>query len=268
MKITAIICTIIVLAGLGGLIAFLVMEFGGPSPLTMCTDQGCECRVVALADPFYIASFGEGQEAREAAREAFLTAMRGVNDLYVAGFNVDVPVVDYREIEGNPSGLGERTASAEQLLDKFRLGVASGSGVLSGLEGSRHFGQGTCASILLTRQSFGPVLGIAIVGGNRFGGGICSADGRNTLVINRDSTQDVFFTTLAHELGHSFGAPHDGEGAAINCASNQFIMAATVTRGVRSTNFSDCSFSTMRNGIQVGGRCVGRRGESTSTKLN
>ncbi len=56
---------------------------------------------------------------------------------------------------------------------------------------------------------------------------------------------------VEHELGHNFGAPHDGESGSCASAPPGHIMAPSAT----GTTFSDCSKTIMTNRAQVAG-CV------------
>ena len=74
---------------------------------------------------------------------------------------------------------------------------------------------------------------------NRWGAGL--SEGR------RGATTDSLIA--AHEIGHNFGAPHDGEsGTACASVSGSFIMASSVNG---SDQFSSCSLDIMRQAADI-----------------
>src|SRR4029077_9789396 len=52
----------------------------------------------------------------------------------------------------------------------------------------------------------------------------------------------------AHELGHNFNAPHDGEAGACSSTPQTFLMAPTINM---SSQFSSCSLQQMQARIQT-----------------
>jgi len=73
-----------------------------------------------------------------------------------------------------------------------------------------------------------------------------------------DSSQSSIFSALvmAHELGHNFGAEHDGQaGSACASAPQNFLMAPALNG---SSLFSQCSLNSMQATItRARGRCIG-----------
>jgi hypothetical protein len=72
-----------------------------------------------------------------------------------------------------------------------------------------------------------------------------------------DSTQGSFLSALvmAHELGHNFGARHDGADGACVAAPSGFLMAPAING---SSQFSACSLTSMASAISLArGACIG-----------
>ncbi len=57
----------------------------------------------------------------------------------------------------------------------------------------------------------------------------------------------------AHEIGHVFGAPHDGDGACASTSPTEFIMAPVLNS--RATSFSQCSLDQMAPQV-AGAKCL------------
>jgi len=95
------------------------------------------------------------------------------------------------------------------------------------------------------RDLDGSTVGISNVGT------LCSASSNAGLsqVVTNGGIPDTGLTALvvAHELGHNFGAVHDGTNNA--CPASVFIMSATLTP--TATHFSSCSITEMTNTINA-----------------
>lgn len=82
--------------------------------------------------------------------------------------------------------------------------------------------------------------------GIAFGGALCRTRfGAGLSEGNRGTTMDSLIA--AHEIGHNFGAPHDGQaGSACEAEPQTFIMAPSING---SDQFSACSITQMRDDI-------------------
>ena len=62
---------------------------------------------------------------------------------------------------------------------------------------------------------------------------------------------------IAHELGHNFGANHDGIEEALSCSSSEFVMSAVLTSELPSA-FSVCSENTITQSMAnvMGNSCA------------
>jgi len=84
--------------------------------------------------------------------------------------------------------------------------------------------------------------------GIAFGGALCRTRfGAGLSEGNRGTTMDSLIA--AHEIGHNFGAPHDGEvGSACEAEPQTFIMAPSING---SDQFSACSITQMQDDIST-----------------
>lgn len=104
------------------------------------------------------------------------------------------------------------------------------------------------AHLITGKNLDGSTAGIAFVGS------VCEAK-RGVSISERTFGTTISALIMAHELGHNFGAPHDGEaGTACAGVGGGYIMSPSVSG---FTRFSQCSLDTMRT-VLTRASCVTR----------
>ncbi|XP_043250301.1 disintegrin and metalloproteinase domain-containing protein 10-like [Colletes gigas] len=114
-----------------------------------------------------------------------------------------------------------------------------------------------CLSYMFTYRDFEKgTLGLAWTGDLKNAGGVCEKNGHyrgsmkslNTGIItllnyDKHVPPTVSHVTLAHEIGHNFGSPHDPDECSPGGEDGNFIMFARATSGDKRNNnrFSPCS---------------------------
>jgi len=157
---------------------------------------------------------------------AILDRMNRVDGIYSSelGVQVTVPLVEILDAGSDPFTDTTDSDALIDVLDDYRFDNPP----------QRELG----LTHLFTGQILdGQTVGVAYIGTlchPRFGVGLTEA--RRTAIIDS--------LVAAHEIGHNFGADHDGdpEGSCPDAPDDQFIMAATVNGG---NTFSECSKSIM-----------------------
>lgn len=153
--------------------------------------------------------------------------MNVVDGIYSTQLGVHLRLSEIRSLQSN-SGLSSTNPST--LLGQF-----------GGFSNSSGFNNPGLAHLFTGRNLDGSTIGIAYINSlcsDRFGVGISQVGGTGTLGA----------LTVAHELGHNFGAPHDNQSGS-QCAStpNGFIMNPSLNG---ADQFSQCSISQMQPSIQ------------------
>lgn len=180
--------------------------------------------ITLVADPQFISTHGGNAEAVAAGRINF------IDGIYASQLGTGIALFHYEALASN----GPLTSSDPEVLlvDQFRPFMATGAGSNIPFQGLAHLFTG--------RNLDGSTVGIAYVGvlcSSGFGYGVDQN-------LNNETSSALVF---AHEVGHNFDAPHDGEG---DCSDETFrgIMNPSLNG---SQQFSDCSLDIMA--IEVAG---------------
>ncbi|TRY69426.1 hypothetical protein TCAL_13190 [Tigriopus californicus] len=130
-----------------------------------------------------------------------------------------------------------------------------------------------CLAYMFTYRDFeGGTLGLAWTGDLKNAGGVCERNGHyrgslkslNTGIITllnygKHVPPAVSHVTLAHEMGHNFGSPHDPENNKVCVPGGEdgnYIMFARATSGDKRNNrqFSPCSLKSVKNVLTIKAR--------------
>jgi hypothetical protein len=156
-----------------------------------------------------------------------LARLNLADGIYTSQLSVSLGLLHHEVLNSN----GSLTSfDIEDLLNQFRAYMRSGEGSL--------LPRGGLAHLFTGRNVNGGFVGLAYIGvlcSITFGYGVDQD-------FNGNTTSALIF---AHELGHNFSSPHDGEDA---CASETFrgIMNPVING---STQFSNCSIQQMSDDI-------------------
>lgn len=101
-----------------------------------------------------------------------------------------------------------------------------------------------CASHLLSGGDYGLSLGLT------YRGQVCQKYATGVSTFKKDSLRSVFVRTLAHELGHTFGASHDTDYSAL-CSAGKYLMQPVIDmQSPNGSKFSRCSLNAIADTLK------------------
>ena len=187
--------------------------------------------VSLLGDAAYLARYGSEAQARD----ALLTRLNNVDGIFTSQVGVQLHVASVNIGDALTAGLSA-TTNASTLLDELGL-LRQRTAVLNSA-GLTH--------LLTGRALDGNTAGVGYVSA------LCSPRyGASLSMAHNSAALDALIT--AHEIGHVFGAPHDGAEQCAATPAGQYIMSPTVDTAI--TSFSQCSLDEMRPVI-ASSRCL------------
>jgi hypothetical protein len=203
----------------------LVTELKGSPVIQQAAGAGERLELSVYADAHFLARGASEQEARD----EILLRLNNVDGIFTAQLGVELQVPTMTVATPETESLSDTTDSSI-LLKEVRY-LRSNTPALSA-RGLTHMFTG--------RNLDGNIVGIAyqdVLCSRDWGAGLTEASGRGAWIES---------LIAAHEIGHNFGAYHDGDskGACGSTPTGQFLMSSSVNPN--ASTFSECSLETMR----------------------
>jgi len=206
--------------------AALLQELKGSPVIMRAMGASLRLELSLIGD----ASFRERYTSDQQALDAILTRINNVDGIYTAQLGVELQATTVNLNDAIAARISSSTDS-NALVDDLSTLRSQTPALRAG--GLTHLFTG--------RDLDGATVGVAFTGGlcsPRYGAGLTQVSGSSGI--------DSLIT--AHEMGHNFGASHDGEGQCASTPVGQYIMSPSVNQG--ATTFSQCSLDAILPRLQ------------------
>lgn len=198
----------------------MVSELKGAPAIMQAAGATRQIELSVLADNLLLSRYGSESQTRE----QILQRLNNVDGIYSSqlGVQISVPSIDIGD------SLSGTTASSSLLSELADLRRRSPNLNARGL-----------THLFTGRNLDGSTVGIAYISSvcdRQYGAGLTEARGSNAWIES---------LIAAHEIGHNFGAPHDGDadGACASTPTGVFLMSSSING---NDKFSSCSLSVMQ----------------------
>lgn len=199
----------------------LVQELKGSPILMQAAGASLRLQIAALADQLLRSRYAGDEQTRD----EILTRLNNVDGIYSAQLGVEVQITSFN--------INDRTTDQLSASTNPNTLVKSLATVRSRSSSQRARG---LTHLFTGRDLDGTTVGIA------YTDSLCSSQwGVGLTQMGRSVGIDSLIT--AHEIGHNFGAVHDGEKQCASTPVNQFIMSPTVNPN--AITFSSCSLDAI-----------------------
>lgn len=205
----------------------LLNELKGSPVIMQAAGASVRLQLAALGDPLFRARFASEQQARD----EILLRLNNVDGIFSSQLGVEIQVPTLKILDPATNTLSATTVPGTLLSE---LGMLRRNSPELHSRGLTHLFTG--------RNLDGDTVGIAYTDTlcrQQYGVGL-------TEVNNRSSWIESLIA--AHEIGHNFGAAHDGEGQCAGTPQNEYVMSPAV--GQNASTFSQCSLNAMLPRVQ------------------
>jgi hypothetical protein len=214
----------------------LVTELKGSPVIQQAAGAGERLELSVYADAHFLARGASEQEARD----EILLRLNNVDGIFTSQLGVELQVPTMTIATPDTESLSDTTVPSTLLSEVRMLRRQTPEMYARGL-----------THVFTGRNLDGNTVGIAyqdVLCSRDWGAGLTEASGRGSWIES---------LIAAHEIGHNFGAYHDGDSTGDNgyqdalCASTptgQFVMSSSVSPN--TSTFSECSLRTMRQEAQ------------------
>lgn len=205
----------------------LVKELKGSPTVMQAAGAMRVLSVSALGDASFLQKYPNAQ----AAHEAILTRLNNVDGIYSAQLGIEIRVGALAVHDATSDPLSGVTASNSLLKELSQLRKRSPELNAHGL-----------THLFTGRSLDGTTIGIGYLDS------VCSPEYATGLTESRNPWLDSL--VAAHEIGHNFGADHDGDsgGSCARAPASGYLMASVVT-GTKT--FSQCSLERMASRVRT-----------------
>lgn len=205
----------------------LLNELKGSPVIMQAAGASVRLQIAALGDSLFRARFASEQQARD----EILLRLNNVDGIFSSQLGVEIQVPTLKITDAATDTLSSTTVPGTLLSELGALRKKTPEFYSRGL-----------THLFTGRDLDGRIAGIANLGE------LCHKEYGVSLTEVNNRSSWVESLIAAHEIGHNFGAGHDGSAACAGTPQGEYIMSPEV--GANASTFSQCSLDAMRPRVQ------------------